>query len=122
MKELKKLSPLTETTFYILISLLEPLHGYGIMQKVIELSKGRISLGPGTLYGALGNLVDSGLIIPGKPEKSNSRRKIYIITGLGKKLIEFEISRLEEMANNGGHWFESNIAHHQIILDINTTE
>ncbi len=101
MNKLKKLSPLTETTFYILISLLEPLHGYGIMQKVVKLSKGRVKLGPGTLYGALGNLVDMGLATPGETEKPGSRRKIYIITELGKELIEYEINRLEEMANNG---------------------
>ncbi len=101
MNRIKKLSPLTETTFYILASLLEPLHGYGIMQKVINLSKGRIHLGPGTLYGALSNLVDTDLIIPREPKEPNSRRKIYIITELGKELIEFEINRLEEMANNG---------------------
>ena len=101
MNRIKKLSPLTETTYYILVSLLEPLHGYGIMQKVIDLSKGRIHLGPGTLYGALGNLVETGLIIPGEPAGPNSRRKIYIITKLGKELIEFEVNRLEEMANNG---------------------
>ena len=53
MNRIKDLSPLTETTFYILIALLEPLHGYGIMQKVIKLSRGRIHLGPGTLYGRL---------------------------------------------------------------------
>ena len=70
MNKLKKLSPLTETSFYILISLLEPLHGYGIMQKVIKLSKGRIRLGAGTLYGALGNLVDMGLITPWEGRKT----------------------------------------------------
>ena len=101
MNRIKKLSPLTETTFYILVSLLEPLHGYGIMQKVINLSKGRIHLGPGTLYGGLSNLVNTGLIIPRKPKEPNSRRKIYKITKLGKELIEFEVNRLEEMANNG---------------------
>lgn len=101
MDRTKKLSPLTEATFYILVSLLEPLHGYAIMQKIINLSKGRIHLGPGTLYGALSNLVNIGLIIPGEPTETNSRRKIYIITELGKELIEFEINRLEEMANNG---------------------
>jgi len=101
MNRIKKLSPLTETTFYILVSLLEPLHGYGIMQKVINLSKSRIHLGPGTLYGALSNLVDTRLIIPRESKEPNSRRKIYIITELGKELIEFEINRLDEMANNG---------------------
>jgi len=101
MNRIKDLSPLTETTFYILIALLEPLHGYGIMQKVIKLSRGRIHLGPGTLYGALSNLVSAGLIIPENSKKSNPRRKVYFITKLGKKLIEYEIARLEEMIKNG---------------------
>ncbi len=100
MSKIKKLSPLTETTFYILISLLEPLHGYGIMQKVVKLSRGRINLGAGTLYGALSNLVNTGLIIPKDSQKSNPRRKIYIITEMGKKLIEYEVDRLEEMAKS----------------------
>jgi len=101
MNRIKKLSPLTETTFYILISLLGPLHGYGVMQKVIKLSNDRIHLGPGTLYGALRNLVEAGLIIPIESKDSGSRRKIYIITELGKGLIKYEIKRLEEMAENG---------------------
>ena len=62
IRTIKKYSPLTETTFYILISLLEPLHGYGIMQKVEDLSGGRIKLGPGTLYGALNNLLEAKMI------------------------------------------------------------
>ncbi len=101
LKKLKKLSPLTETTFYILISLLEPLHGYGIMQKVLKLSKGRLNLGPGTLYGALGNMVSMGLINPEESGESESRRKVYRITGLGIELINYEIDRLGEMIGNG---------------------
>ncbi len=100
MNRIREISPLTETTFYILISLLEPLHGYGIMQKVINLSKGRIHLGPGTLYGALNNLVGAGLIIPKESQETNPRRKIYVITGLGKELIKYEVNRLEEMIEN----------------------
>lgn len=100
MNRIKKISPLTETTFYILISLLEPLHGYGIMQKVINLSKGRIHLGPGTLYGALSTLVGAGLIIPKESRGKNPRRKIYNITELGKELIKYEVNRLEEMVKN----------------------
>lgn len=101
MNKIKKLSPLTETTFYILISLLEPLHGYGIMQEVLSLSKGRIQLGPGTLYGALGNLVKAGLIVPRSTGETNPRRKTYMITGLGKELIKYELRRLKEMTQNG---------------------
>ena len=53
---------LTEAVFYILLSLMKPLHGYGIIQNVGELSKGRVKLAPGTLYGALNSLVDKGWI------------------------------------------------------------
>jgi DNA-binding PadR family transcriptional regulator len=101
MGKINRMSPLTESTFYILISLLEPLHGYGIMQKVIKLSNGRIHLAPGTLYGALSNLVDARVIILKDSRESNPRRKIYHITATGRKLIEYEVKRLEEMVKNG---------------------
>lgn len=101
LKRIKKYSPMTETMHYILIALLKPLHGYGIMQKVEKLSEGRIRLGPGTLYGALSNLVQAKLIQPqdssGVPE---GRRKIYTITEFGIELIDFEARRLKEMLDN----------------------
>ena len=99
--KIRKYSPLTETTFYILISLLEPLHGYGIMQKVEKLSKGRVKLGPGTLYGALGNLLEAKMIQLEDGRGIDKRRKVYRIMDLGIKMIEFEIKRLEEMLQNG---------------------
>ena len=49
---------LTESMYYILISLIEPNHGYGIMQQVEEMTNGRVVLGPGTLYGALNTLLE----------------------------------------------------------------
>jgi DNA-binding PadR family transcriptional regulator len=101
IRKIKKYSPLTETTFYILISLIEPLHGYGIMQKVEKLSRGRIKLGPGTLYGALGNLLEADMIQLEDDGQTNSRRKTYRIKDLGINMIEFEIKRLEEMLENG---------------------
>ena len=71
------------------------------MQKVEKLSGGRIRLGPGTLYGALSNLVEAKLIQPQdsglNPE---GRRKVYSITEFGIGLIGFEVKRLEEMLNN----------------------
>jgi DNA-binding PadR family transcriptional regulator len=98
---IKKYSPLTETTFYILISLLEPLHGYGIMQKVERLSGGRIKLGPGTLYGALGNLLEARMIELKGGDSTIGRRKTYRIKDLGIRMVEYEIKRLEEMLKNG---------------------
>jgi DNA-binding PadR family transcriptional regulator len=98
--DLQKLMPLTETSFYILISLLEPLHGYAIMQKVEKLSNGRIMFGPGTLYGALNNLQALGLIAPHGETTGGERRKTYWITDAGRQLVDLEINRLQEMVSN----------------------
>jgi len=62
LNEALLLAPLTEASYYILISLLEPLHGYAVMQKVREMSGGRVRLGPGTLYGALSTMQSADLI------------------------------------------------------------
>ena len=58
-----KYLPLTESTYYIMLTLVEPLHGYAVMQKVEEISKGTVKVGPGTLYGAFTSLENEGLII-----------------------------------------------------------
>lgn len=97
---LVKLMPLTETSFYVLISLLEPLHGYGVMQKVERLSGGRIIFGPGTLYGAINNLLSIGLISLYGNHVSGEKKKTYLITDKGRSLIDLEIRRLKEMVSN----------------------
>jgi DNA-binding PadR family transcriptional regulator len=96
---------LTEAVFYILLSLLKPLHGYGIIQNVGELSKGRIKLAPGTLYGALNSLVDKGWI-DALPENPESRKKEYVITTSGKAVLKEEIERLAELVANGKKFME----------------
>ena len=53
---------LTESTYYILLSLYNPQHGYGIMQLTEQLSGGRVKLAAGTLYGALNALCEKGWI------------------------------------------------------------
>ena len=55
--------PMTEAMFYILLALLKPGHGYGMMQRILELSGGRIHMGPGTLYGVLTRMRKEGLIL-----------------------------------------------------------
>jgi DNA-binding PadR family transcriptional regulator len=97
---IRRATPLTEASFYILVTLAEPLHGYGIMQKVSELTHDRVQLGPGTLYGALTNLQSLGLI-RALDEKANDRRKQYLMTDLGKIIANREILRLEEVARHG---------------------
>lgn len=97
---IKKSTPLTEASFYILVALKEPLHGYGVMQKISELSHHRVQLGPGTLYGALSNLLKLGLI-ESVDEAGNERRKLYSMTEIGKRVAEHEINRFEELARHG---------------------
>lgn len=91
---------LTESVYYILIALYQPLHGYGIMQRVNALSGGRVALGAGTLYGALSTLVEKGWIIPYGSD-AGDRKKEYAITPQGRAAVETEIRRLEELLANG---------------------
>lgn len=91
---------LTEAVYYILLSLYEPLHGYGIMQNVEELSDKRVKLAPGTLYGALNTLLEKNWI-ESLPGEKNKRKKEYLITTLGKTIVDNEIIRLKELVKNG---------------------
>lgn len=91
---------LTETTYYILLSLVSPMHGYGIMQSVAQISGGRLVISAGTLYGALSALMEKGWIEQ-LEVLSDSRRKEYRITGAGRTVLEAELSRLEELVVNG---------------------
>ncbi|MBN2616898.1 MAG: helix-turn-helix transcriptional regulator [Spirochaetales bacterium] len=100
MNEKSEKGPLTEAIYYILLSLVEPLHGYGIMQRVMELSKGRLEIGAGTLYGAINNLLQKDLIEP-KKSPVESRKKVYKITDKGLLVLNDELLRLEELTVNG---------------------
>jgi len=91
---------LTEAVYYILLSLHTPLHGYGIMQKVAEMSDGRVRLAAGTLYGAINTMLEKGWISALSKEK-NSRKKEYEITTLGRKIVKNELNRLRELLRNG---------------------
>lgn len=87
--------PLTETVYYILLALTTPSHGYAIMQEVERLSKGQVRLAAGTMYGAIENLLNKKLImsVPG----SDVRRKIYVITPLGKEVLLADYKRMQFM-------------------------
>ncbi len=91
---------LTEAVYYILLSLMQPMHGYGIMQNVEVLSGGRVRLAAGTLYGAINTLLEKGWITA-LPGIKDSRKKEYQITNIGKEALEAEIIRLQELLNNG---------------------
>ena len=88
--------PLTETTYYIMLSLIKPQHGYGIMQQVKQLSNDKVVLAPGTLYGALSNLKKQKLIKPFNEDTQN-RRKVYKLTDLGLDVLSMEFQRMQTL-------------------------
>ena len=89
---------LTEAVYYILLSLLTPRHGYGIMQRAAELSGGRVRLAAGTLYGALNALVEKGWIMLLPVE---GRKKEYQLTPCGLEVLQKELARLRELVASG---------------------
>jgi DNA-binding PadR family transcriptional regulator len=91
----EKYLPLTETTYYILLSLLEPAHGYLIMKRVEELSNQNVVIAAGTLYGAIENLTKQKLIK--SVESDNKRRKIYVITDKGKEVLKLDYQRMQKL-------------------------
>ena len=94
MNSLKNL-PLTETTAYILLALIEPAHGYLIIKKVEWLSNGKVKLAAGTLYGAIENLIRLKFIksVPNQ----DKRRKVYLITELGIKILKENLDRQKHL-------------------------
>ncbi len=89
--------PMTETGFYILMCLCEEMHGYSIVQKVEKLTDGEIIISPGTMYGSLSKMEKDGLI---RFVREENKRKIYIITDLGRQVLELEIKRIKRMHRN----------------------
>ncbi|WP_432816073.1 PadR family transcriptional regulator [Sutcliffiella horikoshii] len=88
---------MTETAFYILLSLTKPRHGYGIIKHVEKISNGRIRLGSGTIYGTLTKMQKDGVITVFADAE---RKTVYEITDSGKELITAEITRLKELHGN----------------------
>lgn len=89
--------PMTETGFYILLCLQQPMHGYGIVQQVEQLTDGEIRLSPGTMYGTLSKMEKDQLI---RFVREEEKRKIYCITQLGREVLQLEMRRIERLFRN----------------------
>lgn len=89
--------PMTETGFYILFCLQEEEHGYGIAQRVKEMTAGQLIISPGTMYGTLSKMEKDGLIHFVREEE---KRKLYHITELGSYILDVEMSRIERLYRN----------------------
>lgn len=98
---------MTETCFYILLSMKQERHGYNVIQHVREITNGEVIISPGTMYGTLAKLEGNQLICLIKEEE---KRKTYYITPLGEEILKIEymrIKRLYQIINeNGGKWDE----------------
>lgn len=95
---------LTEPMYYILLALTEECCGVDIMEKVKQISHGRVLVGPGTLYAMLAKFEENHIICL---TASEGRRKSYIITQLGREMLRKEYDRLKVMAEDGAGFFTS---------------
>ncbi len=99
MSDLERLTksylPMSESSFMLLISLIQENHGYGIMQRAAALTNGRVTLGAGTVYTLLYKMENDGLI---RSVREEDRRKVYVITELGLEILRQEGMRLGELA------------------------
>ncbi|WP_313164546.1 PadR family transcriptional regulator [Sedimentibacter sp.] len=91
-------SPMTEAMYYVLLALIQPNHGYQLMNEIEDVSKGRVKMGPGTLYGVLTRLQKDNLIIV---VNDDGRRKTYSITEHGMLALKKEYKRLASMVDDG---------------------
>lgn len=89
---------LTEPMYYILLALTEECCGVDIMEKVKVISRGRVLVGPGTLYAMLAKFEENGVI---RMTTSEGRRKSYIITEIGREMLQKEYDRLKIMVEDG---------------------
>lgn len=90
--------PLSKATFYVLVALDEPLHGYSIIQKVEAISEGNVVIDPGTLYGVFTTLEKQALI---EKVREEDRRKIYALTKKGRQVLEEQVRRMTIMLRYG---------------------
>lgn len=89
--------PMTETSFYILLCLRRPAHGYHIVKEVEALTEGALVLTPGTLYESLSKIEKDGLI---QFLWEEQKRKNYEITALGQEVLATEMKRIERLYRN----------------------
>lgn len=94
----KQLQNLTEPMYYILLNMLSPIHGYGIMQKVDEMTDGRVKVGAGTLYALLSRFEKEDIV---RKTKEIDGKKNYIITKKGKDILSREHKRLKQLVSDG---------------------
>lgn len=98
----EEMLPLPTAHLHILLALADgEKHGYAVMREVESMTDGEVTMGPGTLYGAVKKMLNAGLIEETDqrpdPEMDDERRRYYRVTGLGAKALQAETARLERL-------------------------
>lgn len=93
-----QLQNLTEPMYYVLLCLRKPIHGYGIMQKIDEITNGRVKVGPGTLYNLISRFEKENIVIQVDSDKN---KKTYQITEKGQEILDEEWNRLKQLVDDG---------------------
>lgn len=98
----QKLLPLTPAVFHILLALADgEKHGYAIMHEVAALTRGELKMGPGTLYGSIKRMLETGLISESDerpdPALDDERRRYYRLTAFGERVARAEARRLDRL-------------------------
>ena len=99
----RDLLPLPVSQFHILLALATgDKHGYAIMKEIEAFTDGAVAMGPGTLYGAVKQMLKAGLIEASSerpdPDLDDERRRYYRLTDLGTRTIDAEVARIEQLA------------------------
>lgn len=94
----KQLQNLTEPMYYILLSLLTPMHGYAVMQNIAHKTDGRVKVGPGTLYSLISRFEKEGIVVKISTKES---KKTYSLTDKGREILQQEFTRLNKMVKDG---------------------
>ena len=100
--DVQKFLPLRPQWFHILVTLASgEQHGYGIMQEVLNRTHGKVRLWPATLYGSIKRMIEASLIEESDerpaPELDDARRRYYRLTELGRRVLDAECERLQEL-------------------------
>ncbi len=94
----KQLQNLTEPMYYVLLCLREPLHGYGIMKQIDDMTDGRVKVGPGTLYNLIARFEKEEIV---RQVSSTRKKKTYVLTDKGQFLLDEEWQRLKQLVRDG---------------------
>jgi DNA-binding PadR family transcriptional regulator len=104
--EVHSLLPLTPAVLHIMLALADgDRHGYSVMQEIARFTGGQFTLGPGTLYRSIRQMLEQGLIVETEtrtdPALDDERRRYYALTALGSRTLRAELARLDALLSVG---------------------